>query len=78
MTKLTELWQKFETHYGGTGGYQFGYSDKGTFYKFSVMDRRTGRAKIEKVDMNKSLDHYKKTWFRMMKEFTHVVSSKAE
>ncbi len=68
MTALTQLWNNFEKHYGPSG-YKFGYSDKELFYRFSVQDQRTGRAKIEEVGLGLPIEHYKKTWFRMMKDF---------
>lgn len=67
--ELTQLWAKFEEHFGGTGRYQFGFRDRELFYSFSVMDLRTGKSKIEKVEMGHDINFYKKQWYQMMKQF---------
>lgn len=70
MTELTKLYKQFTDHYGPEG-YKFGYRDRDLYYSFSVIDQRSGRANMDKVELGLPIDEYKKTWWRLMKDFEH-------
>ena len=66
---LLDLWKKFRDHYEAQG-FIFGYSNKELFYRLSVYDKRSGHAKFANMGLTEPIDEYKKTWYRLVKEFT--------
>ncbi len=73
--ELVALAKLFEQKFGGSSGFRYGCNFKELYYgkgythlRFSVTDVRTGKSKLETMELDLPLAEYKACWLRLMIE----------
>jgi hypothetical protein len=62
---LMGLYHKFTDHFPG---YLFGYRVHELYLRLSVQDKRTGRAKMDTVNLEATEPELKLAWYKLLKE----------